>query len=50
MSEWVPRGWFFECGRTNHHKICNDWYLGLVAPISSVVGLLIQCDLNVLGS
>ena len=32
----MPRGWFFERGRTNGcHKTRNGWYLGLVAPISS---------------
>ena len=45
----MPRGWFFERGRTNGcHKTRNGWYLGLVAPISSIVGLLILYGLNVL--
>ena len=36
----VPR-WFFKCGHTNGcHKTHNDWYLGLVALISSIVELL----------
>ena len=36
----MPRGWiFFERGRTNGcHKTRNGWYLGLVEPISSIVG------------
>ena len=39
---YMPRGWFLERGHTNgHHKTHNGWYLGLVAPISSIVGLLI---------
>ena len=38
----MPRGWFFERGRTNgRHKTRNGCYLGLVGPISSIVGLLI---------
>ena len=38
----VPWGWFFECGHTNgRHKTRNGCYLGLVRPISSIVGLLI---------
>ena len=38
----VPRGWFFERGRTNgRHKTRNGCYLGLVGSISSIVGLLI---------
>ena len=42
MSEWVQWGWFFEYGYTNEcHKTHNGWYLGLVAPISSIVWLLI---------
>ena len=46
----MPRGWFFERGRTNGcHKTRNDYYLGLVRPISSIVGLLILYSKNVLG-
>ena len=42
MSESVPKGWFFKCGHMNdHHKTRNGWYLGLVAPVSSTVRLLI---------
>ena len=38
MDEWVPRGWFFECGHTNGHYLTRiGWYSGLVAPISSIV-------------
>ena len=33
---------FFKCGHTNgHHETHNGWYLGLVVPASSIVGLLI---------
>ena len=39
-GEWAPKGWFFKYGCTNGcHKTLNGWYLGLVAPISSIVGL-----------
>ena len=32
----------FKCGCTNGcHKTSNGWYLGLIALISSIVGLLI---------
>ena len=27
-----------------HHKTRNGWYLGMVAPISSILGLLILSD------
>ena len=38
-GEWVPRGWFFECGHMNGcHKNHNGWDLGLVAPVSSIIG------------
>ena len=38
------KGKVFEHGCTNgHHKTCNGWYLGLVALISSIVGLLLEC-------
>ena len=43
----MPRGWFFECGCTNRHHIThNGLYLGLVALISSIVGLLILGSLQ----
>ena len=39
----------FERGHTNwHHKTCNGWYLGLVVPISFIVGLLILYSKNML--
>ena len=43
MSEWVPRGWLFECGRTIVYKITMVSTLGLVhvVQISSIVKLLI---------
>ena len=31
-----------------HHKTRNGWYLGLVAPVSFIVGLLILYRWNVL--
>ena len=32
------RGTVFKHGHTNgHHLICNEWYPGLVVPISSIV-------------
>ena len=32
-----------------HHKTSNGWYLGMVAPISSILGLLILYSKNVVG-
>ena len=32
-----------------HHKTCNGWYSGMVAPIYSIVGILILYNKNVLG-
>ena len=31
------------------HKICNGWYLEMVVPISSILGLLILYSENVVG-
>ena len=46
FSKWVNwcqlRGWLFERGHTNgHHFNSQGWHSGLVAPISSIIGLLI---------
>ena len=32
-----------------HHKTCNGWYSGMVAPIYSIVGILILYSKNILG-
>ena len=31
------------------HKTCNGWYSGMMAPIYSIVGILILYSKNVLG-
>ena len=31
-----------------HHKICNGWYSGMVAPIYSIVGILILYSRSVI--
>ena len=36
-------------GAKRDHKICNGWFTGLVALISSIVGILILYSKNVLG-
>ena len=37
--------WHFKRGRMSEcHKTRNGWYLGLVAPISSIVWLQILCN------
>ena len=43
VNGWMgTKGMVFEHGGTNgRHKTRNGWYLGLVAPISSIVRLLI---------
>ena len=43
MSELVPNGWFIVCAHMNRcHKTRNGWYSGLMAPVSSIVGLLVR--------
>ena len=37
-KELEPNGWFVVCSRKT---IANGWYSGMVAPVSSIVGLLI---------
>ena len=41
----VRRAWSYN-GR---HKTRNGWYLGMVVPISSILGLLILYSKNVVG-
>ena len=42
MSESMPNGWFIVHSCTNGcHKTHNGWYLGLMVPVFSIVGLLV---------
>ena len=44
------KGWFVKRGRMNErHSTHIGWYLQMVAPISTIVGLLILYSKNVLG-
>ena len=51
VNGWMGRGgWFVHTWSHNgRHKARNGWCLGMVAPISSILGLLILYSKNVVG-
>ena len=48
MSKLGLEGWFVVHCHTMSHKTHKTWYLGMVTPIFSIIGILILYSKNIL--